>query len=74
MGWLKDQPCRASGSVVLNIAEAYGRTGNARRNHLRIAYGSVAEVTAGLDVLGGQPELQHMCRRIGAMLASLNRR
>jgi four helix bundle protein len=50
-GWLVDQLSRASGSTVLNIAEANGRAGADRFQHLRIAKGSVFETDSALDLL-----------------------
>ena len=70
---LADQALRASQSVVLNIAEGMAREGAARRNHLRIALGSAAEVCSVLDLVG-LPEAdarQGELRRVGAMLRRL---
>jgi four helix bundle protein len=47
---LVDQLRRAASSVSLNIAEGGGRVGRVRRNHMRMAYGSAAEVAAALQV------------------------
>ena len=73
---LRDQLVRAADSVVLNIAEGTGLgPGDARRNHYRIAAGSVAEVAAVLDI-ADLPEggaRREEARRIGAMLAGLQR-
>ena len=51
---LRDQATRAADSVVLNIAEGWGRGHRtpAGRNHLRIALGSAGEVFAVVDILG----------------------
>ena len=49
--WLADQALRASGSVVLNLAEAMGREGADRARALRIARGSALEVDAALTLL-----------------------
>ena len=70
---LADQALRASQSVVLNIAEGMALSGAARRNHLRIAMGSAAEVCSVLDLvaLPEAPERQAELRRIGAMLRRL---
>lgn len=71
---LADQATRAAQSVVLNIAEGMGREGQARRNHLRIALGSAAEVCAVLDLVAlpdGQSR-QLELRRVGAMLRRLS--
>jgi four helix bundle protein len=74
---LRDQLVRAADSVVLNIAEGAGKgPGDSRRNHYRIAMGSAAEVAAVLDI-ADLPEAtarQEEARRIGAMLAVLQRR
>ena len=70
---LADQALRASQSVVLNIAEGMALSGAARRNHLRIALGSAAEVTSVLDLVA-LPEAaarQAELRRVGAMLRRL---
>jgi four helix bundle protein len=58
---------------VLNIAEAYGRQGAARQNHLRIALGSAAETCAGLDLVAGTDDIGATCRRVGAMLSKMVR-
>jgi four helix bundle protein len=74
---LRDQAVRAADSVVLNVAEGLGHpVGDARRNHLRIALGSAAEVSAVLDLidLPGGAEKHAELRRVGAMLAKLSRR
>jgi four helix bundle protein len=70
---LADQAVRASQSVALNIAEGMAREGASRRNHLKIAIGSAAEVTAVLDLvdLPGADLRQDELRRIGAMLRRL---
>ena len=70
---LKDQAVRASQSVALNIAEGRARTGDAGRNHYRIALGSAAEVCAALDLVKvvGRADQQVKLRRIGAMLKGL---
>ena len=70
---LADQACRASQSVVLNIAEGMAATGKVRRNHLRIALGSAGETNAVLDLVT-LPEgdaRQAELRRIGAMVRRL---
>ena len=68
---LADQALRASQSVVLNIAEGMAREGAARRNHLRIALGSAAEVAALIDLMGVDTTQANDIRRVGAMLAKL---
>ncbi len=51
---LKDQICRASVSIMANIAEGHGRKTNAEfANFLNIARGSVAEVQSHLYVAIG---------------------
>ena len=73
---LRDQLVRAADSVVLNIAEGAGREpGDCRRNHLRIALASAAEVAAVVGlVIPNAGEQLHDLRRLGAMLAKLSRR
>ena len=73
--WLRDQTLRASGSVVLNIAEGRAHTGAVRRNHYRIAYGSAAEVSAALDILPleGAEAQQETLRQVAVMLRSMAR-
>ena len=73
---LRDQLTRAADSVVLNIAEGAGREpGDTRRNHLRIALASAAEVAAIVHLVlpHAGDKLQDL-RRLGAMLAKLSRR
>lgn len=70
---LKDQLVRASQSVVLNIAEGAGLTGDARRRHYRIALGSAAEVGAAFDLAGVGNGLALDNRRVAAMLGKLAR-
>jgi len=50
---LQDQVIRAASSVPANLAEGHGRTGRARMNHYRIAYGSAREVDVHLKILAG---------------------
>lgn len=50
-GWLCQQAQAASGSVVLNLAEAVGRSGADRARQLRIAQGSALETDAALTLL-----------------------
>ncbi|MBI4912292.1 MAG: four helix bundle protein [Acidobacteria bacterium] len=49
--WLADQAQRASGSVVLNLAEAMGREGADRARTLKISRGSALELDAALTLL-----------------------
>jgi len=73
---LRDQAVRCSTSIPLNIAEGNALMGDARRNHLRIAHGSAAELCALLDLIDfpDTEEQQHNLRRVGAMLYVLARR
>ena len=49
--YLKDQLARAASSVVLNLAEGWGRAGAAdRRRFFNIAFGSLRECQAILDL------------------------
>jgi len=48
---LADQLIRSAASVPANLAEGHGRTGRARMNHYRIAYGSAKEVDVHLRIL-----------------------
>jgi four helix bundle protein len=47
---LMKQLTRAVASVAMNLAEGGGRFGADRRHHFRIAYGSLREVDAGLEI------------------------
>ncbi len=51
-GYLADQLTRAMASAVLNVAEGNGkrRYGDERRRFFRISLGSIAEVSAALDL------------------------
>jgi four helix bundle protein len=49
--WIADQAMRASGSVVLNLAEALGREGPDRARALRIARSSALELDAALTLM-----------------------
>jgi four helix bundle protein len=81
MGWLTDQLARASGSTVLNIAEAVGRTGADRLSRYRMARGEALEVDAALTLLASRkrcrPEDRARARalslRVVAMLTRLCR-
>ena len=48
---LADQVIRSSSSVPANLAEGHGRSGRARLNYYRIAYGSAKEVDVHLQIL-----------------------
>jgi four helix bundle protein len=50
---LADQVIRSASSVPANLAEGAGRSGRARLNHFRIAYGSAREVETHLRLLIG---------------------
>ena len=80
--WLGDQAQRASGSVVLNLAEAMGREGADRARALRISRGSALEVDAALTLLlhrgGCAPSDRDAAKglniRVVAMLTRLRQR
>jgi four helix bundle protein len=79
-GWLCDQVLRASGSTVLNLAEAVGRQGADRARCLRIARGSAFETDAALELLlhrGAtsvelRAQARELVRRVVAMLTRLH--
>ena len=70
---LRDQACRASESVVLNIAEGRMLAGSNQRKHYRIALGSAAEMVSVVDLVRAQegPAIQDLYRRVGAILWKL---
>ena len=72
---LRDHGVRAARSMVLNIAEGRSRSGDAGRNHYRIALGSAAETSSVLDlvVLAEGEAQQHKLRRVGVMLRQMIR-
>jgi four helix bundle protein len=72
---LKDQGARAIDSVLLNIGEGAGKTGDARKYHYGVALGSAAEMCVVLDRLPmpGAPDQQVKLRRVGAMLSRMAR-
>ena len=78
-GWFVDQALRASGSALLNLAEAMGRRGADRARCLGIARGSAMELGASLELLrnrGVGPEATHaqaraLTLRVVAMLTRL---
>ncbi len=82
LAWLADQATRASGSAVLNLAEAMGRRGADRARTLRIAAGSVLEVAAAVRLLehrGAGPattreQVRGLAGRLSALIAGLIRR
>ena len=53
----------------------HSRTGGARQNHYRIAYGSAAEVSAALDILPleGAEVQKETLRQVGVMLRNMSR-
>jgi four helix bundle protein len=67
----------AANSVVRNLAEAGGRAGRDRLHHFAIAYGSLREVRAVLDLaaakgwLGDEAAAQALAHRLGGMLYRL---
>jgi four helix bundle protein len=75
LSWLCDQAQRASGSSALNLAEAVGRHGADRAQHLRIARGSALEVDAALTLLGHRracpSELRGQARVLTVRLVSM---
>jgi four helix bundle protein len=81
-GWLADQAQRASGSAVLNLAEAVGREGADRARCLRISRGSALELDAALTLLeqrgacasAARVESRALCERLVAMLTRLVQR
>ena len=82
LGWVTDQATRATGSVVLNLAESMGRAGADRARILRIAHGSALEADAALTLLAIRGAcaamVQNRCRvltaRLVAMIVGLIRR
>jgi len=68
--YLRDQLLRASSSVVLNVAEGWGKTSPAdKRRSYTIALGSFRESCAALDLAGqGSPELAAVADSLGAHL------
>ena len=78
---LRNQMIRAADSVVLNLAEAQGRSAGHRAQSLEVARGSLYEVGAALDLstlslgeTGTIAAARDETRRIAAMLARLCRR
>ena len=77
-GDLRSQMIRAAESVVLNIAEAQGRSGGDRGRALEVARGSLYEVAGALDLaelsLGERSRIEEAregVRAVAAMLAKL---
>ena len=77
--WLHDQAERASGSMVLNLAEALARKGADRAQRLRIARGSALETDAAVQLLAhrgivaneGRAQTRTLVVRVVAMLTRL---
>lgn len=71
---LCDQACRASMSIVLNLAEGYGkRTEADRRRFYYHAMGSLREVQACLDLVNAHSELT-IADQLGACIYRLIQR
>lgn len=70
---LRAQLVRAADGVVLGIAEGSGLSGDARRNHYRIALGSACEVAAIVDLLAPRDhaEVRERIARVAAMLTKM---
>ena len=70
---LEDQLDRASSSIVLNLAEGHGRTtAKDRARFYQIAYGSLRECQAILDLSRGDTEnAQNKADRLGASIYCL---
>ncbi len=69
----------ALNSVALNLNEGSGRNGGDRQQHVAIAFGSLREVGAVLDIAAAhgwfvEPPLAAERDRLAAMLWSLKRR
>jgi four helix bundle protein len=77
--WLFDQTQRASGSAVLNLAEAVGREGADRACRFRISRGSALETDAGVTLLchrglcsaADRMRVRQLVGRLTAMLTKL---
>jgi four helix bundle protein len=80
--WLFDQTQRASGSAVLNLAEAIGRDGADRARCLKIARGSALEADAAMTLLEHRglcpasirPRARQLVGRLAAMLTKMMNR
>jgi four helix bundle protein len=73
---LHDQLLRASSSVALNLSEGSGRrTPQDQRRHYTIAFGSLQECRAILDLERIEnPQLIHLADQLGAILYTLSRK
>ena len=70
--FLRNQLDRASSSIVLNLAEGNGRrTTNDRKHFFQIAYGSLKETVAILDISNASPSLIQQADILGAYLYRL---
>ena len=80
--WIADQVMGASASVVLNLAEAFGREGADRARALRIARGSALELDAAMTLMlhrgacreAERKEAKALTIRMVAMLTALRNR
>jgi four helix bundle protein len=71
-GYLKDQWLRASSSIVLNIAEGYGKpTRKDRSKFFSIALGSLRECQAVLDLSDAGNHLRDRADALGGSLYKL---
>jgi four helix bundle protein len=76
---LRDQASRACRSAALNIAEAAGLDGAAKRRHFSIARGSAIEVAAAYELAGALgekvaiTEIVGVAAEVAAMLTRLIR-
>ena len=69
---LADQLKRAASSVVLNLAEGVGReTPPDQRRFYRIAFGSIKECQALLDLANGNKQIIELADKIAAHLYRL---
>ncbi len=71
-GELKDQLHRASLSIVLNLAEGYGKfKGKDQIRFFKMAYASTKECQALLEVIEADTLLRQQIDQLGAMLYRL---
>ena len=70
--FLRNQLDRAASSIVLNLAEGNGRRTTAdRKRFFQIAYGSLKETQAILDISDTSPKIVAMADVLGAHLYRL---
>jgi four helix bundle protein len=73
--WLFDQVQRASGSALLNLAEAVGRDGPDRARCLKISRGSALEVDAAITLMEHRglcpPDARAQARQLVGRLAAM---